>query len=128
MSVMLLTRTRESIPPPMLERGLQRLRSEMDLLLDPADPDTPTEKVINRLRKRKASLLTCLEVEGVDPTNNLAERQLRPAVIARKLSCGHKSKAGAEAWQTLASLAATAAQRGSDFVELIRPPLAVAGR
>ncbi len=32
--------------------------------------------------------LTFLDHDGIDPTNNLAERQLRPAVIARKIFCG----------------------------------------
>ncbi len=123
--IITLTAARRSIPPPTLERGLIRLRETIDRLIDPPGTDEPTEKVLNRLRKRKASLLTCLEVEGVDTTNNLAERQLRPAVITRKLSCGHKSRRGADAWQTLASLAATADQRGEDFTGLIIPRLRV---
>jgi hypothetical protein len=32
--------------------------------------------------------LTFLDHDGIDPTNNLAESQLRPAVIARKIFCG----------------------------------------
>jgi transposase len=126
--ILQLTRVRRSIPPPMLEQGLTHQRSEMNRLLDPPGPDATTEKVMNRLRKRKASLLTCLEVEGVDATNNRAERQLRPAVITRKLSWGHKSRAGADAWQILASLAATADQRGQDFIELVLPRLRLEGR
>lgn len=127
-SVIMLTRVRRSIPPPMLERGLRHLRTEIDRLVDPVGPDGPTEKVLNRLRKRKKSLLTCVEVEGVDPTNNLAERQLRPAVITRKLSWGHKSQRGAHAWQILASLAATADQRGQDLVQCLTPRLSLAAR
>lgn len=126
--VLLLTKARRSIPPPVLERGVANLRARFDALLDPAGPDGPTEKVLHRLRKRKVSLLTCLEVAGVDPTNNLAERQLRPAVIARKLSHGHKSRRGADAWQTLASLAATAAQRGQTLTDLLLPCLTLSPR
>jgi len=32
------------------------------------------------------------------PRSNLAERQLRPAVIARKVSCGNKTPKGAQTW------------------------------
>ena len=54
----------------------------------------------------------------MDPTNNLAERQLRPAVIRRKLSCGNKTRRGARTFEVLASLAATCRQRGEDFLQI----------
>ncbi|MGF1534851.1 MAG: transposase, partial [Elainellaceae cyanobacterium] len=55
----------------------------------------------------------------VEATNNLAERQLRPAVISRKLSCGNKTPTGATTWAILASLAATCEQRGDSFIEQV---------
>jgi transposase len=42
------------------------------------------EAVRKRLYKQRDHLFTFLDHDGVDATNNLAERQLRPAVIARK--------------------------------------------
>ncbi|HEY0981720.1 IS66 family transposase [Schlesneria sp.] len=39
-------------------------------------------------------LWTFTEVEGIEPTNNVAERALRPAVIYRKLSFGTQSEKG----------------------------------
>jgi transposase len=39
-------------------------------------------------------LWTFVDVEGIEPTNNAAERALRPAVIYRKLSFGTQSAAG----------------------------------
>ena len=71
-----------------------------------------------RLWKQRDHLFVFLEHAGVEPTNNLAERQLRPAVIRRKLSCGNKSVRGARTFEILASLAATARQRGEDFLNL----------
>ena len=53
---------------------------------------------------------------GPSPT---AERALRPAVIARKVSCGNRTDRGRRTWQTLASLGATCAQRGLDFADLL---------
>ncbi|MGB3298217.1 MAG: transposase, partial [Phormidesmis sp.] len=58
---------------------------------------------------------TFLDHRAVNATNNLAERQLRPAVISRKLSCGNKTTNGANTWAILASLAATAQQQGDSF-------------
>ncbi|MDQ3414747.1 MAG: transposase, partial [Verrucomicrobiota bacterium] len=53
-----------------------------------------------------------------DATNNLAERQLRPAVIRRKLSCGNKTRRGARTFEVLTSLAATCRQRKEDFLQM----------
>jgi transposase len=45
--------------------------------------------------------------------------QLRPAVIARKLSCGNKTTAGTKTFQTLASIAATCAQKNASFIDCV---------
>jgi len=78
------------------------------------------ERIRNRLWKQRDHLFTFLKHQEVDATNNLAERQLRPAVIARKLSCGNKTDKGARTWQTLTSIAVSAAQTHASFSEIIR--------
>ena len=70
-----------------------------------------------RLWKQRDHLFTFLERAEVPATNNLAERQLRPAVIARKISCGNKTPKGAHAWEVLASIAATCRQTGKSFIQ-----------
>jgi hypothetical protein len=67
-----------------------------------------------------------LDDPSLEATNNRAERALRPAVIARKLSCGNKTQRGKRTLEILASLAATCHQRGQDFVETLRPHLTIA--
>jgi hypothetical protein len=89
-----------------------------DLLASPR-PATPEEKLRRRLEKQQDHLFTFLDVAEVDATNNLAERQLRPAVIARKVSCGNKTPRGARTWEILASLAATCVQRCESFAQLV---------
>jgi transposase len=69
--------------------------------------------------KQRDHLFTFLERSEVPATNNLAERQLRPAVIARKISCGNKTEKGARAWAVLASLAATCRQTGHSLIHSI---------
>jgi transposase len=44
--------------------------------------------------KREAALWTFVRVPGVEPTNNLAERLIRPGVLWRKRSFGTQSQAG----------------------------------
>lgn len=55
----------------------------------------------NGLWKRRDHLFTFLELEGVEPTNNIAERGLRPAVQWRKICFGNRSDAGALATSRL---------------------------
>ena len=81
--------------------------------------------VRNRLVKQRAHLLVCLDEPAAEPTNNRAERDLRPAVIARKLSCGNKTPRGSDTWQTLASLAATCVKRAIDLSSYLIPRLAL---
>lgn len=78
------------------------------------------ETVRQRLFKQRDHLFEFLKHKEVEATNNQAERQLRPAVIARKLSCGNRTDKGAQTWQVLASLAVTSAQRNESFKDLIK--------
>jgi transposase len=81
----------------------QALERRAVQLLDSPRSEPSEEAVRNRLNKQRDHLFTFLDHDGVDATNNLAERQLRPAVIARKISCGNKTQKGARTWQILAS-------------------------
>ena len=96
-----------------------RLEQSVDALLRAPPPEPMAAKVANRLLKRRQHLFTFLDHEEVDATNNRAERALRSAVIARKLSCGHRSRAGANAFEILASVTETARQRGDDLLTLL---------
>ena len=97
----------------------QSLENKADRLLASRRVDPSEASVANRLRKQRDHLFTFLDFDDVDATNNQAERQLRPAVIARKVSCGNRTERGAKTWEILASLAATSTQRGDSFRELI---------
>jgi hypothetical protein len=87
------------------------------------DPDNA--RFAKRLRKHREHLLRFLYVDGLDATNNQAERQLRPAVITRKTSGCNRVDRGAEAHSILTSVLATCHQREIpilDFlVEIQRP-------
>ena len=89
----------------------------------PPRTDAEEARGANRLRKRHQWLFTLLDHPSVEATNNRAERALRPVVIVRKLSCGHKTERGKRTWEILGGLAATCTQRGQNLVELLRPDL-----
>jgi hypothetical protein len=52
-------------------------------------------------------VLRFLGEDGVEPTNNRAERDLRPAVIARKVSHCSRNERGARAFEAFTSVLQT---------------------
>lgn len=60
---------------------------------------------------------------SVPPDNNLAERDLRPSVIARKVSFGSVTENGAKTRSILTSIVTTLKKRGSDPTEYIKDAL-----
>jgi transposase len=110
---------RQGLDEPERSRRRTALETRARELLASPRPTNREEKVRRRLEKQQDHLFTILEVEEVDATNNLAERQLRPAVIARKVSCGNKTPQGAHTWEILTSLAATCVQQAESFAQLV---------
>lgn len=106
------------------------LEAWIDQLLAAPPTQGGDARIQNRLAKQRPHLLGCLKDVRVEPTNNRAERSLRPAVITRKLSCGNKTDRGRRSWEVLASLGATFHQNGHDFVHFLatHAALAQAGR
>ena len=114
-----------SLEASVLQQHQHNLEQTADRLLSIPRPDGMEERVRKRLFKQRDHLFTFLEQPAVDATNNLAERQLRPAVIARKLSCGNKTDAGARAWEILTSLAVTCQQQATSFLDLVAQKMPV---
>jgi len=73
----------------------------------------------DRLDKCREEITTCLHQPQVPPDNNRAERALRPAVIARKLSCGNKTTRGKETHETLLSVLNDSDQHNIPAIEYI---------
>jgi transposase len=99
-----------------------------DRLLAEARSQPGDVAVQQRIGKRRADILGCLYEPAAEPTNNRAERALRPAVIARKVSCGNKTEAGKSSFEVLASLGATCRQRGHEFISYLASCLPLGAR
>ncbi len=95
------------------------LKTWMDRLLEEKRTQPGDLAVQNRIKKRRDHILVCLDDPAVEPTNNRAEQALRPAVIARKLSCGNKTEAGKMSFEVLASVTTTCLKRGHDAVSYL---------
>lgn len=80
------------------------------------------------LQHDRGRILTFLYKPEVEPTNNRAERALRPAVIARKVSHCSQNERGAKAFAAFTSVVRTAVKQGGatashTLQRLIQPAL-----
>ncbi len=99
-----------------LSEGISPLKDELRALLERAARKSTKTKYhrlfAKNLLKRWPALWTFTEVDGVEPTNNHAERGLRGAVIYRKLSLGSQSDHGERTIERLLSASVTCRLQG----------------
>ena len=67
-------------------------------------------------RNHKDDLFRFVEHPEIEPTNNLAERGIRPVVVIRKISGGSRSDKGAETTCRLLSVLQTAKLQSRDYI------------
>jgi transposase len=79
-----------------LQSSVRTLRASFKMELEWGTQSTcpKTAATCHELLLREAALWTFVRVEGIDPTNNSAERSLRGAVLWRKVSFGTQSERG----------------------------------
>jgi hypothetical protein len=113
--VIALSKRRAEVPPGEFQRQRDALDGRISELIREYLTQPGDLKFRTRMFNARPHLLGCLD-HDVETTNNRAERAIRPAVIARKLSCGNKTPRGALTWEILASRCATLHQQGLDLL------------
>jgi len=112
---------KDALSPLAFRRRLRKIERRLDALIDEgrkfSDPDN--RRFAKRLRKQRRHLFTFLTHDGVEATNNRAERGVRPAVIARKIGGCNKTERGAETHAILSSILVTAKQQGGNTLEYL---------
>ena len=72
----------------------------------------------------REALWTFVVHEGVSPTNNLAERELRPLVLWRRRSFGCRSERGLRFVERIMTVSQTLGKRGKWVFEFVRETVA----
>ena len=85
----------------------------------PTRPERHARRLVKRLRRHASELFTSLDHPETPFDNNHAERQIRPAVIARKNSYANGSADRAETQAILMSVFRTLKQRGHNPVSAV---------
>jgi hypothetical protein len=81
------------------------------------DDDAPQRTLAQRIMKHRHELFVFVSHPAVPADNNLAERSLRPAVIARKVSGGTRSAKGSHTRMRLMSLVDTWTAQGKPLLD-----------
>lgn len=106
-----------TLPRAQFLIDVRPIRTEIDALLLRGYFNALTASVCRELWERRGHLWTFLEVEGVEPTNNAAERALRHAVIWRKLSFGTQSAGGSRFVERMLTVIETTRRQGTSVFE-----------
>jgi hypothetical protein len=95
--------------PHLRKRKREQLEARLERLVSPLARrgETPQGTLAQRMKKHLGELFVFVEHPEVPATNNQAERSLRPAVIARKISGGTRSEKGSKTQTSLMSLFGT---------------------
>lgn len=120
-----------TVDPPTFARRKTLIASRFDALLDAPTEDKDAKRLLKRLRRHRNEMLTFLDFPAdVSPYNNHAEQQMRKPVIARRISQGNRSTAGAATQAILMSLFRSMELQGKDPVHeiLTLARAAIAGR
>lgn len=109
----------KELSPAQRRRYRRRYEDELLALARPylGDKEAPQHTFAKRIENFHAEMFTFVEHSGVPSENNAAERAVRPAVIARKVSGGTRSPRGSETKCTLMSLVGTWKLRALDPLE-----------
>lgn len=116
-----LKREKPTLPPRTFSHQARSLEACLDDLIAASrhfsDPDNA--RFARRLRKHRPHLLRFLYVDELEPTNNLAERRLRPAVITRKTNGCNRTQSGAVAHSVLSSVLVTCHQHALPVLDYL---------
>ena len=102
-------------------RWMQQVELKVGRLLRKAEvcADTKVAGMAKHILKVEPALWTFVQVEGLEPTNNRAERAIRPAVLYRKGCFGTHSPEGSRFVERMLTTVATLRQQKRNVLEFL---------
>jgi len=103
------------------QSAMQPIRSEVKSLLSIGTfvNHAQTRKTCQNILKLEQALWTFVDCEGVEPTNNAAERALRRCVIWRRRSFGTQSESGSQFVERIMTAVTTLHQQKRDVLNYL---------
>lgn len=121
-----LARRRSEVPD--FAQRAERLKTALSRMVSPKRhwSDPGNQALAAALHKDLPHLFRYLDDPNVSATNNQAERDLRPAVIVRKIGRCNKTDAGADAHAGISSILSTLRKQGFNPLKGLRELLSMA--
>jgi hypothetical protein len=99
---------------------LQPVREQVAILLrEGHGADAKTKTVCSNLQKLEPALWTFIRVEGVEPTNNQAERSQRLGVMKRNRTFGTQNSAGSRYVERILTTTATCRKQNRNTLQYL---------
>lgn len=114
-----LGQARNLLPAAVYAEGVAEIRDGLRGLVSKDLTHPENLKLAKHVYRHQDALLRFLDDEAVPPTNNLAEQELRGAVVTRKIGGCNRSADHAFAHAVITSLAQTAHRRGETLIPLV---------
>lgn len=104
-----------------LQMKMAPFRREVESLLEEGQScgHAKTERMCKKILGVKEALWTFVDVPGVEPTNNVAERTIRPYVLWRKSSFGTQSERGNLFVERMMTVSATCKQQEINVIDYV---------
>ena len=106
---------------PDFQQAMQPIRHEVHNLLQIGTflKAAKTRNTCRNILKVEMALWTFVDQEGIEPTNNVAERALRRSVIWRRRSFGSQSEAGSRFVERIQTAVITLRQQKRDVLDFL---------
>jgi len=112
-------------PPPEIRSGLwQSARETLQHWINKEYSAVKIQKFIGKISNGFDYWFTFILNPGVEPTNNRAERALRPQVVLRKIMGTLRNDKGTSIHERIMTMLATWGQRGLDSLQMLTAKLA----
>jgi transposase len=111
------------ITDKQFKRQAAKIKNEILSIVNRLARHPAIQKVQDTFREKAERLYHWAEDRNVPADNNLAERELRPLVIARKISFGSQSDAGAKTREILMTVLHTLKKRTPDITTAFKSAL-----
>lgn len=108
--------THQPFKPGLRQQYYLEYEAKLKEIIDTDYTSEDTKKIQTRIKNQRNNLITALLFEGVELTNNLAERGIRKAVVVRKISGGSRSDLGAETFAVNMSVIQTIRMRREPII------------
>jgi transposase len=106
----------QGLEPAQFEEQARQLKTQIRIVIKAPAQHPGVQKIQNIFREQRTRLYQWATDPTIPADNNRAERELRPLVIARKISFGSQSDQGARTRETLMSVLHTLRKRTSEVL------------